>query len=239
MTRTPRDETKRLILETGVGLLMARGLEGGCAHVGMSDALAEIESSTGRRITNASVYGRIWANQSEFHKDLLLEAASEFPSGEEVESRSVAALALERTVGQSTDLRIRELSRVIGSSHLTALGESRSWQTWLAIWALTVSTPTLEDDLERGPTIAHRHQLAVEAFADMLAEVLEALDVELRPGLTVQQLSMALYALSEGLVLHQRFSTDYVVTVDVGDEPWTLFAVAMEGIIQRFVTEGR
>ncbi len=237
MSRTPRDETKRLILDTGVGLLMERGLEGGCAHVGLSDVLLAIETNGGRRITNASVYGRIWANQAEFHKDLLMEAAAGFPSQEEQVSRQVALATLSRHDPNASQVDVlRDVCRAIGVSHLAALSSSRSWQTWLAIWALTVSTPTLEDDVERGPTLAKQHAIAVEAFAEMLSEVLALIGAELEPGLNVEQLAMAIYALSEGLVLHQQFSPDHVVSVNVDGEPWTLFAVAMEGIINRFVT---
>ncbi len=213
---------------------MERGLEGGCANVGMADVLAEIETSSGRRITNASIYGRIWATQADFHKDLLLEAAAEFPSGEEAASRAAAATIVASSAA-SGDRLLREICRSVGAAHLDALSASRTWQTWLAIWALTVATPSLEDDVERGPTLAQHHSLAVAAFSDVLVEVLDSVGAVMRSELTVEQLSMAIYALSEGLVLHQRFSPEHLVSVDIDGENWTLFAVAMEGIIARFV----
>jgi hypothetical protein len=234
MTRISRDDTRLLLLQTGVRLLMERGLEGGCANVGMAEVLADIEQGSGRRITNASIYGRIWASQADFHKDLLLEAASEFPSAEEQATRIAAQDYLATAVGTPTHL-LREICRRIGVVHFDALATSRSWQTWLAIWALTVSTPTLEDDLERGPTIAKHHEQAVEAFAEVLSEILAAVGATMRAGLTVDQLAMSMYALSEGLVLHQRFSRDDLLTVDVHGEHWTLFGVALEGIVNRFV----
>jgi hypothetical protein len=240
VTRTPREQTKRQILETGVRLLMERGLEGGCANVGMSDVLTVIEADTGRRITNASIYGRIWPTQADFHRDLLLAAADQFPSGEEL-ALSVAAdevLAksdLSSPAGRADALA--KVCRVAGEAHLQALAASRSWQTWLAIWAITVSTPTLVDDLERGPSIASRHAVAVDALAGVLESVLSKLTASVRPGLTTTQLAMAIYALSEGLVLHDRFDTNQRALVERDGEAWTLFSLALHGILASFVEQ--
>jgi hypothetical protein len=238
MTRTPREETKRQILETGVKLLMERGLEGGCENVGMSDVLSVIADGSGRRITNASVYGRIWANQNEFHRDLLLVAAEQFPDGEEVAMRQVASTVLSALPLDTVEQRrfaFSEVCRQAGAAHLHSLAQSRSWQTWLAIWAITVSTPTLDDDRERGPAIAHRHAMAVNAMATVLEEILAKVQGTLRPGITIYQLSMSIYALSEGLVLHDRFAPDDHSKVNIAGAEWSLYSVALHGILERFV----
>ncbi len=237
LMRTSRDETKRQIIDTGVRMLMERGLEGGCGNVGMADVLTDIESHTGRRITNASVYGRIWATQSEFHRDLLLHAAEQFPDGEEAALRSAAEAVLAQANVGSVAGRRAALERIClnaGSAHLDALAASRSWQTWLAIWAITVSTPTLEDDRERGPAISNRHAVAVKAMTGVLADLLPKVGVVFRPGFTVEHLSMAVYALSEGLVLHDRFAHPHASTMHFEGQAWPLFSVALLGIIDAF-----
>ncbi len=216
---------------------MERGLEGGCGNVGMADVLADIESHTGRRITNASVYGRIWATQSEFHRDLLLHAAEQFPDGEEVALRAAAEAVLAEADLASAAGRRAALEQIClhaGSAHLAALAASRSWQTWLAIWAITVSTPTLEDDLERGPAIASRHSVAVRAMTGVLTDLLTQVGAVPRPGFSLQHLSMAVYALSEGLVLHDRFAQPDASTMKFDDEQWPLFSVALLAIIDAF-----
>jgi hypothetical protein len=238
MARTPREQTKRQVLETGVRLLMERGLEGGCANVGMSDVLSVIEADTGRRITNASIYGRIWATQAEFHKDLLLAAAEQFPSGEELALSAAADAVLgqaDLSTPESRAAALQAVCRVAGEAHLRALAASRSWQTWLAIWAITVSTPTLDDDVERGPSIAARHAVAVDALSGVLDAVLAKVNASMRSGTSSRQLAMAVYALSEGLVLHDRFATDDDAAVERSGEVWTLFSVALAGILTGFV----
>ncbi len=225
-------------------LLLARGLQGGCDHVGMADVLAEVERDTGRRITNASVYGRIWANQSEFHRELLLAAAEFYPNGEEQ-----ATLACAREILATADLStpesrsqtLREICRRAGAAHVSAVSQSRAWQTWLAIWAITVSTPTLDDDVERGPAIAKRHDHAVRDFASVLAEILPALRYRSRVGVDMGQTAIAIYSLSEGLALHDRFAPANVwnLTLPTGPsgeaEDWTLFALGVEALLARFV----
>lgn len=244
MSRRARSETRQLIIDTGIRLLMDRGLRGGCDHVGMSDVLAEIERTTGQRITNASVYGRIWASQPEFHRDLLMEAAGYFPSGEEQATRAAAEALLADADLSTADSRaavLAEFCRVGGAAHLETMGASRAWQTWLAIWAITVSTPEIDDDLERGPSIARRHDLAVREFAQVLHEVLPRVRHAIRPEFTLGQLAMAVYALSEGLVLHQHFAAEDVVTVtlptgaDQNPQQWTLFSVSLQALLTRFV----
>ena len=235
--RTSRDETRRQIVSSGVRLLMERGLEGGCGNVGMSDVLADIEHRTGRRITNASVYGRIWATQSDFHRDLLFHAAEEFPKGEEVAFRERANEVLRTTDLATEEGRRRALKQIClvgGKAHLDALADSRSWQTWLAIWAITVSTPSLDDDLERGPAIAHRHAVAVAGMTAVLGEILPRVGLSLRPGHSFEHLSMAVYALSEGLVLHDRFAAPGASAMQMRDTPWPLFSVALLAIIDAF-----
>jgi hypothetical protein len=239
VSRTPREETRRQILDTGVRLLMDRGLEGGCGNVGMADVLATIEAETDRRITNASVYGRIWASQTEFHQDLLLAAAVQFPSGEhtafgQAADDVLAGADLSTVSGRRHALG--EVCRRAGEAHLNSLAASRSWQTWLAIWAITVSTPTLEDDVERGPSIARRHAVAVEELSVVLESVLAKIGGSLKSGVNSYQLAMAVYALSEGLVLHDRFAPDDHGTVRINGEQWSLFALALDGILARFVT---
>jgi hypothetical protein len=231
-------------METGVGLLLAHGLQGGCDHVGMADVLAEVERTSGHRITNASVYGRIWVNQSEFHRDLLRTAAGYYPNGEEQATLDAARLILataDLSTVQSRAQTLRIVCREAGAAHVAALAASRAWQTWLAIWAITVSTPTLDDDVERGPAIAKRHEHAVNDFAAVLAEILPVLRYRVKAGFDLHQTSTAIYALSEGLALHDRFARESVLSVALpgveGDksESWTLFSIGVEALLSRFV----
>jgi hypothetical protein len=243
MTRRPRAETRRLLLDTGVRLLLDKGLRGGCDHVGMADVLHAVHDETGQRITNASVYGRIWDNQDAFHRDLLLAAAEFYPSGEEEATTRTARAVIDRsdisTLGGRVEA-LRQICRQAGAAHAETMVHSRAWQTWLAIWAITVSTPEIDDDEERGPALARRHERAVSDFADVIGSVLDELGFRVRSPFTLEQLGMSLYALSEGLALHDRFAPNDLVNIasaddpDLRGEPWTLFAIGVEALVARF-----
>jgi hypothetical protein len=243
MARRRKQDMAQLILKTGVEMLIERGLDGGCDHVGMGDVLAQVERSTGERITNASVYGRMWDTQADFHKELLLTAAEYYPDGEEKATLEQARIVLNRADLTGADGRrvaLVEISRTAGAAHLKTLSESRPWQTWLAIWAITVSTPTLDDDNVRGPAISRRHEHAVHDFAVVLQEVLDAVGYQLKPGFSLTQLANSIYALSEGFALHDRFAPEHVVTLERLTGPngstqdWTLFAVGVEALLMHF-----
>jgi hypothetical protein len=64
--------------------------------------------------------------------------------------------------------------------------------------------------------------------------VLPRVGVRFKRGFGVGHLSMAIYALSEGLVLHDRFASPGSSLMDVNDEQWSLFSVALLGIIDAF-----
>ncbi len=243
MTRRRKEDMAQLILKTGVEMLIERGLDGGCDHVGMGDVLAEVERTTGERITNASVYGRMWDTQADFHKELLLTAAEYYPDGEEKATLEQARVVLSHADLQQSEGRraaLVEISRRAGAAHLRTLSESRPWQTWLAIWAITVSTPTLDDDTVRGPAISRRHEHAVNDFAVVLSEVLDAVGHRIKAGLTLTQLASSIYALSEGFALHDRFAPEHIVTLERPSGPngdaqdWTLFAVGVEALLLHF-----
>lgn len=243
MARRRRADTAKLILGTGVEMLVSRGLDGGCAQVRMADVLGEIERRTGERITNASVYGRIWTNQNEFHQDLLVSAAEYYPSGEEQATLDAAREVLDAwdlTTDDGRRSALREIARSAGAAHLVSLKGSRPWQTWLAIWAITVSTPTPDDDAIRGPAIGRRHHHAVRHFEAVLGEVLDRIGFQMKRPFTLQQLASSVYALSEGVALNDRFADEGVVRVErrtghgASTQEWSLFSVGFEALLVHF-----
>ena len=67
--RTPRrsrKELRRLLVEAGTELLLEEGLGTGAEHLTFKRVFERLESTTGVRVTNASVIGRIWDSQDDF-----------------------------------------------------------------------------------------------------------------------------------------------------------------------------
>jgi hypothetical protein len=255
VNRRSREELRTVLLEVGVSLLLERGLVGGAEHVTFSEVFAAAEPVWGSPINPASVYKRIWGTQADFQRDLLLSAASFYPDGEEQPT-----LAAARAVVTAADLRtpaarrraLGEVCRVAGEVHIRILEQSRPWQIWVGIWALTVSTPTTEDDTNVGPFIQVGHEKATDALQSVLEEVIPAVGYVIAEPYSWEQLALAIGALAEGMALRDRFATDRLLKINrnttdnrgITNEPdtiepgresqsqsWTLFGVAVEALV--------
>ena len=234
-----------------MSLLWKRGLEGGAEHVTFTEVFALAERAWGSPINPASVYKRIWATQADFQRDVLLAAAASYPDGEEGPTRIAAQHVLEaadlRTAASRAAV-LSEVCRVAGEAHISALEASRPWQIWVGIWALTVSTPSMEDDEVVGPAIQRGHEKATLALQEFLEEFLQKVGYRIAAPFSCEQLALSIGALAEGLALRDRFADERVLRIDrprntpqVQDDPdqasttsWTLFGVAVEGLVRQF-----
>lgn len=230
-----------MLLTTGVELLQERGLLGGAAHITLNEVFTAVAERRGERITPASVYKRIWPTQADYQTELLMAVAAFYPDGEEQPTLD-AARAVVRVADLSTlDGRfatLREVCRVAGDVHVRVLEASRAWQIWVGVWALTVSTPTDEDDQLLGPALLAGHEKATEALRVVFDEIIGALGFRPRAPLTLEHLALAIGALAEGMALCDRFAAATAATpvaVPPDDREWTLFGIAVDALVLRFV----
>ena len=247
--RRSREELRAVLLEAGTSLLWKRGLIGGAEHVTFTEVFALAEGSWGSPISPASVYKRIWATLADFQTDVLLAAAATYPDGEARSTRVAAQTVLDsadlRTAG-SRAVALSEICRVAGEAHIRALEASRPWQIWVGIWALTVSTPSTQDDEILGPAIQDGREKATLALQEFLECCLPAVGYRVAQPFSYQQLALAIGALAEGLALSNRFAPERVLRIDrpaldaprslteTASASWTLFGVAMEGLVKQF-----
>jgi AcrR family transcriptional regulator len=67
MPRRTGDETRRLLIETGIALLHERGATAGVSHIRLQDVLKRAGLTTG------AAY-RLWPDQEHFHRELAVAA---------------------------------------------------------------------------------------------------------------------------------------------------------------------
>ena len=71
--RITRADLRELLLRAGIELLLEEGMRCGLDHVTFPKVFERVEQETGRRVTRASVYDRLWSNQEEFQWEVLAE----------------------------------------------------------------------------------------------------------------------------------------------------------------------
>jgi hypothetical protein len=242
--RRSRAELRALLLETGVELLQERGLAGGAPHITLNEVFIALAERRGERVTPASVYKRIWETQADYQLDLLISAAAFYPDGEEqptLDAARAVVRAADRSTRAGREAALREFCRIAGEVHVRVLEQSRAWQIWVGVWALTVSTPTADDDRVLGPALVAGHEKATNALRSVLDEILSGLGFRMRSPMTVDQLALAIGALAEGMALRDRFAT--VALTTTRPEPgapgsaqrWTLFGVAVDALMAGFL----
>src|SRR5580658_3457851 len=141
-TRRSRDELRDLLVSAGVELLVEEGLGTGAGHLTFKRVFEWLEQNTGVRVTNASVIGRIWTNQSEYQTEVLVAIASN--DGSEVLESAFRTLqpSLARFDRRTIEGRygaLRELARAGGAGHIELPGGSKRWQRWVGVWALVMA----------------------------------------------------------------------------------------------------
>ncbi len=231
------------VLAAGHELLIEHGLEGGATSVTLSAAIGRASERLGERVTPASVYGRIWDSQASFQDDVLLEAARGYPAGEEGPTARAAARVMAKADRSSLAVRQAALDDVwwsAGAVHIEVLEASRSWQLWVGVWALTVSTPSTDDDAILGPALREGDDAATAALREVLVGVVEELGFRARAPFTMGDFAVAAACLAEGFALRERFgSRRRRVRLDVGaaaaGRSWTPFSVALRGLAATYL----
>lgn len=217
--RRTLEETRALLIETGLTCLYDKGLFVAVTHIRLADVAQEAGLTTG------AAY-RIWANQEDYHLDLAIAA---------VRHRDIASI-------QATFGRIHEaieaqapLGEVLRLGALAGLHSEGPTDPFLITLALRAASGAVPELAEASRA---RHRESMAAFEQLYAALLQRYGRRMRPPFGIEALSHALAALSEGFAMqtmsgvpHPTYGLDGFGP-DVGRE-WTLLGVAVEAIVER------
>jgi hypothetical protein len=232
------------MMDAGRSILAERGLGAGAGELTFKRVFDRIESTSGVRLTNASVIRRVWENQAEYQDDVLLAVALAGDAGGDMGETALALLPAFAEFDLSTaDGRLRGLSEVCrtsGAASLQALVGSRNWAVWVGVWVLGVTSPSTE----RGGRIRQALLEGYEATTDMWAElhgaVLDHLGFRVRAPFSLRQFTVSVGALVEGCALRAGAEQDgSVLERPTGpggrSQEWTLFGVGLEALAAQYV----
>ncbi|MCR2763044.1 hypothetical protein NQ152_05915 [Microbacterium sp. zg.B48] len=229
MPRRTADETRRLILEAAIQMLLERGVTAGVQHIRLQEVLRSVGLTTG------AAY-RIWADQTEFHRDLAVEMV-----GLRFAPPVASAVGAIQDV-LAADGSMHEVVRAAAQDHVTYASkfhlepESRDSHAFITALALRTAAGAWP---ELRVASAERHRGSVAAFADFYAALLERYGRRMRSPLTITDFTEAMAALGEGFAIrsaeglgHPRY--DIPQDAEVPSGRWTLFGIAILGLVEGF-----
>src|SRR5690349_20822238 len=226
MARHTADDTRRLILETGIRMLLERGATAGVQHIRLQEVLRSVDLTTG------AAY-RIWSDQSEFHRDLAVEMLGPrfAPPVGSAASGIRDVLAQEATLDEV--VRTAAADYVEYVTRMTRERDSpdaHAFVTALALRAAAGSWPELQH------ATAERHRESVVAFAEFYAALLARFGRRLRSPLTIVDFTEAMAALGEGFALRAAEGLGHPVFdipegAEVPPGRWTLFGIGILGLL--------
>lgn len=223
--RRSLDETRELLLDTGVTMLFDSGVKVTLGAINLMDVCRAAGLSTA-----GSAY-KIWETQEDYRVALMRHLLREaVPTTEAIEMMTA--------VLETPDTDLPELTELIrGISAVSAQGTiaDKSSPVYLALWLAAEHDPVLAAELYTAD-----HEL-IDAFAAMYDALVARYDHEWVPPFDSHLLAVSLSALVEGLDLRSRATPSLVsdpllrpTGPDGAAEEWHLFACGVEALIHTF-----
>ncbi len=241
--RQTKEELRALLLDAGRTILREQGLSSGAGALTFKTVFDRVNEETGIRVTNGSVIRRVWENQAEFQADVLATVALD-DHHEQVEFGVGAVTSmLDRADLSSPASRqgaLRELCRLVGELNADAVRQSDDWPLWIGVWALAASGQPLDYRKRIESALLEGFDDFTERIVDAYGAMAGILGFRLRRPFTLRQFAIAADSLGQGYGLRDRIDDSIPESIELptgpggGVQQWTLFAVAFDGLVQRF-----
>jgi hypothetical protein len=247
-TRIKREELRDLLLSEGVSLLLDDGVQVGLGSVTFPRVFERVESSTGRRITAASVYERLWASQGDFQWEVLavlVEGASTLDDRTRRRVSRILAAADRSTESGRLDC-LSELCQVVVQQHVIE-GSSRHHYRIVLAAVAAVSAPESDDPASKGvervrEALRDYVERETELLLDLYNEIGGALGLRTREPIELRQFALAVGALGEGVALRLKYFPEYAEPIAVpaslgrGEgEMWSLVGFGVEALVNAMI----
>jgi hypothetical protein len=232
------------VLTAALDILREDGLGTGVERISLGRAVERA------RVPRASAY-RLWSHlgtspQLAFQHELLNHLAAQDIGGErDLGTTTLAATRVLERAGPPSDLApaerwqlMRELIRIATAANLDAMTVSPMWQAWIGVVGAAASRNVAADE-EFHHAIWLGEERATTRYVGLFQTMAAAFGIRLRAPYSYRHFATAAAALAEGLAMRDRVS-GYVRNIerstgtDGVEQKWTLFAVAMEGLVRQF-----
>lgn len=230
MARRTADETRRLILKEGLRLLLERGASAGVQHIRLQEVLR------GVGLTSGAAY-RIWADQSDFHRDLAIEVMHlRFAAPSESAGIAVSE-ALESGGTMDDAIRLAALDHVTYAAQFHLEPGSRDSHVFITALALRTAAGSWPELREAS---ADRHEESIADFSRFYSSMMERFGYRMRTPFSIRDFAEAMAALGEGFAVRAAEGLDHPMLEISEDEEsvagqWSLFGIAARGLVEAFM----
>ncbi len=221
MARRSAEDTRRVILDTALRLLLERGPSAGVQHIRLQEVLRSVGLTTG------AAY-RIWNDQDHFHRELATEMVL-LRFAPPTESAVVATEGAD-TFEEVIRLACADHVRYVSVFH-TDPGSRRShaFLTALALRTAAGAWPELRDASMK------RHSDSIDQFTAFYTSMLDRFSMRMRPPLSVRDFAEAMASIGEGFAVRAAEGLEHPVFIDEDDperREWTLMGITVRELVR-------
>ena len=231
-----------LLLGAALEILSQDGLGTGAEHLTFKRVFERVAATSGIRITNGSVIGRIWENQSQFQSAVLSAMATGDLTDQEravMDATAPVVSTADRTTIEGRRAALREVMRVAAEATLATGTTSRSWATVVGVWALASGSRGTATSDEILGAMRQSYAAVYERGDAATGLLMDFLGLRLRPPLQIRQFTEACNALVEGSALRDRVDAGIRgIELDTGPggtpQEWTVLGIGMDALTDQF-----
>lgn len=237
----PPEEVRRRLLDAARDRLKEEGVESGLDAVTLDGAIVDADVPRGMAY-------RIWQDddrtpQDEFRRatvvDLLsIPATAGLPATRKVFEKFLtdhADILRDGTLHERKQLFCESI-RVVGGFNYDSLANSDNWKLYMALRTAAITRPHVDPALVE--VLIAGEDYLIEKYSELYRYVADAFRIQIREGVTMAHFAAAAYAVNEGIATRMT-STPSRTGIPLPDatgevKEWTLFAIALEAITDRF-----
>jgi hypothetical protein len=221
--RLARAELRDLLLRAGTDLVLEEGLPCGFDHLTFHRVFDRIESQTGRRVTRASVYDRLWTNQTEYQWDVLaqvVEDASKFDR----QTFDLVQDLLDKADRSTEEGRwecMHALCRAVPSRHVVTASQRQGFRVVIAAVGAIASAndecPEPEYVTRVRAALRGYLEAEIEGYLELFNIIGAFLGFRVRQPYDLRHFALAVGALGEGVALRLNFLPGYNEEISLPD----------------------
>jgi hypothetical protein len=205
--RKLKRELRQLMLDTDRAILQEEGIETASNDLTFKRVSDRVERTTRRQLTNASIFKRVWENQSDYQADVLVDIAHD-EQRPEVEGTLVSVAEVLDDVDLNTvDGRLRgmsEICRVVGGASRQLIAESTSWWLWISVVTIATTSSNKYQKERMCTALVEGYRPVAEFWEGSYHGLMHHLGLRLRASRTLLQFSEVVTSLCDGDSLHQH-----------------------------------